>query len=210
MQTIKAIETKYKDYRFRSRLEARWAVFFDALGVKWEYEKEALDIPAYSARPSEDDSVIKYTYIAPQWYLPDFYLPQHNYYIEIKGVVDEEALIKPCALAAHSSAKVFVFSSIPSVQCLDFMSFSEADDQFGRYIGKDANPDFPYVWGYCNECKQYGIGFSGWGHRLMINGQEESHLCKDKQERKARFHPSILAAYAAARSARFEHGETPQ
>ena len=31
---IAAIETKYKGYRFRSRLEARWAVFFDALGIK--------------------------------------------------------------------------------------------------------------------------------------------------------------------------------
>lgn len=33
---IKPIETKYKGYRFRSRLEARWAVFFDALGISWE------------------------------------------------------------------------------------------------------------------------------------------------------------------------------
>lgn len=30
---MKAIETRYKGYRFRSRLEARWAVFFDALGL---------------------------------------------------------------------------------------------------------------------------------------------------------------------------------
>ena len=29
MSDIKAIETYYKGYRFRSRLEARWAVFFD-------------------------------------------------------------------------------------------------------------------------------------------------------------------------------------
>jgi hypothetical protein len=28
---IKAIETRYKGYRFRSRLEARWSVFFDAM-----------------------------------------------------------------------------------------------------------------------------------------------------------------------------------
>jgi hypothetical protein len=27
---VKAIETQYNGYRFRSRLEARWAVFFDA------------------------------------------------------------------------------------------------------------------------------------------------------------------------------------
>ena len=32
---IKAIETSYKGYLFRSRLEARWAVFFDALGLVW-------------------------------------------------------------------------------------------------------------------------------------------------------------------------------
>ena len=37
---IKAIETSYNGYRFRSRLEARWAVFFDAIGLDWEYENE--------------------------------------------------------------------------------------------------------------------------------------------------------------------------
>lgn len=51
---IKAIETVYNGYRFRSRLEARWAVFFDALGVKYEYEPEGFELPS------------------GQWYLPDF------------------------------------------------------------------------------------------------------------------------------------------
>jgi hypothetical protein len=32
------IPTVYEDVRFRSRLEARWATFFDALGWPWEYE----------------------------------------------------------------------------------------------------------------------------------------------------------------------------
>lgn len=32
--------TKYAGILFRSRLEARWAVFFDALGIAWEYEPE--------------------------------------------------------------------------------------------------------------------------------------------------------------------------
>ena len=41
--TIKAIETVWKGYRFRSRLEARWAVFFDRLGVEWEYEPEGFE-----------------------------------------------------------------------------------------------------------------------------------------------------------------------
>ncbi len=35
---IKAIPTKYAGVMFRSRLEARWAAFFDLIGWKWEYE----------------------------------------------------------------------------------------------------------------------------------------------------------------------------
>lgn len=54
---IKAIETQYKGYRFRSRLEARWAVFFDALGIEWQYEKEGFDLGDAG------------------WYLPDFWFP---------------------------------------------------------------------------------------------------------------------------------------
>jgi len=56
---VKAIERSTTAYRFRSRLEARWAVFFDTLGVKYEYEKEGYDLDG-------------------TWYLPDFWLPEHN------------------------------------------------------------------------------------------------------------------------------------
>lgn len=62
---IKAIETKYKGYRFRSRLEARWAVFFDYIELKWQYEKEGFDIDG--AR-----------------YLPDFYFPTLEIWAEVK------------------------------------------------------------------------------------------------------------------------------
>lgn len=40
----KAIETKYKGYKFRSRLEARWAVYLDAIGWEWLYEPEGFDL----------------------------------------------------------------------------------------------------------------------------------------------------------------------
>lgn len=38
-----AIPTFYKGVRFRSRLEARWAAFFDIAGWPWEYEPVDLD-----------------------------------------------------------------------------------------------------------------------------------------------------------------------
>jgi hypothetical protein len=37
---IKAIETDWHGFRFRSRLEARWAVFFDALDLEYIYVPE--------------------------------------------------------------------------------------------------------------------------------------------------------------------------
>lgn len=64
---IKAIETSYKGYRFRSRLEARWAVFFENAGITWDYETEGFDLGGSLG-----------------WYLPDFYLPLLKVWIEIK------------------------------------------------------------------------------------------------------------------------------
>src|SRR5690349_10918121 len=66
--TIKPIETRYAGCRFRSRLEARWAVFFDHLGIKWEYETQG-----YRIGPDERP------------YLPDFRLPHDDLWVEVKG-----------------------------------------------------------------------------------------------------------------------------
>lgn len=63
---IKPIETFYNGYRFRSRLEARWAIFFDELGIKYQYELEGFEL----------SNNIRY--------LPDFYIEQMNLFVEIK------------------------------------------------------------------------------------------------------------------------------
>lgn len=68
---IKAIETIYKGHRFRSRLEARWAVFFDSLNIPYEYEPEGLSINGV-------------------YYLPDFYLPDCKQFFEVKGFMDDD------------------------------------------------------------------------------------------------------------------------
>ena len=48
---MKSIETVHAGVTFRSRLEARWAVFFDALGVGWEYEPEGYSLPSGNYLP---------------------------------------------------------------------------------------------------------------------------------------------------------------
>jgi len=88
---MKAIETVYNNYRFRSRLEARHAVFFDTLGIKWEYEKEGYDL--YGTH-----------------YLPDFWLPGQDCFVEIKGQEPTRAeLDKANLLALASGKKVYIF-----------------------------------------------------------------------------------------------------
>ncbi len=68
---LKAIETIYDGYRFRSRLEARWAVFFKKLGIDYRYELEGFDL----------DGI---------WYLPDFYFTEQKCWIEVKPEVPTE------------------------------------------------------------------------------------------------------------------------
>jgi hypothetical protein len=88
-KTIKPIETHYKGYRFRSRLEARWAVFFDEMGIKWDYEVEGYDLGESG------------------WYLPDFYLKSFNCFCEIKPTTN------------NIDKKVSVFSKqYPTLLCV--------------------------------------------------------------------------------------------
>lgn len=76
-QPIRAIETAYAGCRFRSRTEARWAVFLDELDVSWEFEAQGFHTPAGG-------------------YLPDFYLPDEDLYVEIKGPRPSELELAKC------------------------------------------------------------------------------------------------------------------
>jgi hypothetical protein len=86
---LRAIETEWRGYRFRSRLEARWAIFLDALGVAFEYEREGFDLGI-------------------GWYLPDFWLPEQGIWLEVKPELGEEQERLPSLLAA-AGQNVVVF-----------------------------------------------------------------------------------------------------
>lgn len=76
---IKAKPTVYKEKIFRSRLEAKWAVFFDEMGITWQYEPGIYMVPI-------NGYFIKYC--------PDFALLnvktqseiKRPLYVEVKGV----------------------------------------------------------------------------------------------------------------------------
>lgn len=80
---MKAIETMYNGYRFRSRLEARWAVFFDSMGIRYEYEPEGFEMEL-----AGNDGTITLRY------LPDFYFPDFKLYGEVKPAGHQGELSK--------------------------------------------------------------------------------------------------------------------
>lgn len=92
---MKAIPTVHNGVVFRSKLEARWAKFFDLKRMLWVYEPESIQLPT---RP----------------YTPDFYLPDFNTYVEVKptagmfdiGVMDQLADTKKANVLLLDFTKV--------------------------------------------------------------------------------------------------------
>jgi hypothetical protein len=95
---IKSKRTIYNGNSFRSKLEARWAVFFDSLGLGYQYE------PEY-------DEVYEGV-----WYKPDFRIPSLNCHIEIKPKKpNERALLKAAGWADfHTDIYIFYELKPPS------------------------------------------------------------------------------------------------
>jgi hypothetical protein len=87
---IRALPTRYAGHTFRSRLEARWAVYFDRLGLLWEYEREGYDLGPLG------------------WYLPDFWL----------GDVDMWAEVKPALFTQTELARTLDLSRITRYPCV--------------------------------------------------------------------------------------------
>lgn len=110
---IQAIPTKYKHTTFRSRLEARWAVFFDELEIKWNYEKEGFLLDGLP-------------------YLPDFDLPtfQGGCYVEVKPIeFTEEENEKANRLVIASQRPLWKAIDIPSFTDYEVI-FPEGDKTY--------------------------------------------------------------------------------
>jgi hypothetical protein len=169
---IKPIETRYKGYLFRSRLEARWAVFLDTLDIEYEYEPQGFDLGEAG------------------WYLPDFYLPKHDTHRDC-GVWLE---IKPegCLLAMDEYLEKEVYrhriTAPPFTECeVRCLALAENGEEVHVIYGSPLSPSLMYAI------------FYGWG---MSPGRPGSIYRFGKSDNE------IDAALVAARSARFEHGES--
>lgn len=199
---IKPIETYYNGYCFRSRLEARWAVFFDTLGVKYEYEPEGLIKNGIR-------------------YLPDFKVQCHGYrgecsdgsfplFIEVKGKMTESdgekiKVFSYPGLLSEPKSKDFPLSCVPILVVGEIpqKGCSSDSNACGSYDDMDGVKGV-YKFNYKHIDGDYFAAYPAADDngRFYLWGDDSNYINVDDIER-------VEFAYEKARQARFEHGEKP-
>lgn len=172
------IETNYDGHRFRSRTEARWAVFFNALGWRYQYEGEGVIVERTP-------------------YLPDFYLPEIDSFLEVKGTEPTEEEIQLCRdLQKASGKRVLLAIGPPDGNGLLW---------FGRELWGEGDSDdrlFSLEADRRDEGVFWLAALDGGLHSCIGGpGKQSNH------DRYPGRYGKIGEAYAAAKAARFEHGE---
>ena len=200
MEKIRSIQTEYRGFLFRSRLEARWAVFFDACGVDWEYEPEGIVL-------SDGKK-----------YLPDFYLIDFHCYFEVKrkGIrgtdqgLEAESKISD-GMDCDRWAGIIAYGD-PMDDALIIFCQETDDGGGGSYenevtIGIHPDTGKPHLFAYTDRRDRYFMtSFAEDGSaEIPMTTHEYGRYCyKDFVTDK------VVAARKLARQARFEHGETPE
>lgn len=186
---MKPIETIYNGYKFRSRLEARWAVFFDALGVEYEYEPEGFEL---------GDGM---------YYLPDFRVKcwgtrgsiwekPFDLWIEVKGEMtrsDERKLVKFAKKSLPNGLGYEFINPILVVNCIPNRP-TEFDESLDNMNGTGIYP-FNYQ---LIDGDYFGAMPAAHNGKFFLWGADCSYIWNEDE---------VLRAYDIARQARFEHGE---
>lgn len=209
---IKAIPTWYNGRFYRSRLEARWAVFFDRLHIEFEYEPQGYQIPMGMKLVN---------------YLPDFYLRETGTWVEVKGDWFEAisggygdllvSAVGNCALphtqdSSFTSGGLLLLGSIPEERHLE----GDVIPWFAL-IQHDMIEEKSCVVFECAAFLEFGpvVQHTCTVPRDLDDADFEEFI-KDLGGFQQGFRwpcesevDLLRTAYRAARSARFEHGETP-
>jgi hypothetical protein len=218
---IAPLETRYAGYRFRSRIEARWAVFFTRLGLDWEYEEQGFKVhwagdPVARTSGSVDawpDVQHPPGYVEktqPTRYLPDFQLPGLGLYLEVKPamphLIDPEGVKRwqrfagEVALEWDRGRTAMLCGPIPNPDTVDEYGPPRPYEWYEQTVVMLG--DWHAAWCSCPSGDHFDIQFQGRGGRIQCGCPRilDDHYRTGND-------PRILNAYAAARSARFEHGE---
>lgn len=214
---MKAIETHYAGCRFRSRLEARWAVFFDTLHIEWQYEPEGFEL---EHRLSQEDGIIRY--------LPDFHLPLSDIYVEVKGSLTDAELLRLLDIAAAFNGRGGCSTQPPFMICGHVPRPGSGLHPFVTHMHKgglqaDSISDrhvtaamFRPHSGFCSGSNSLEIAADYGGNLDTITSgcpltveQLKYGILHGPRDPDGPHQSNLETAYKAASMARFEHGEQP-
>lgn len=180
---MKNIQTHYNGYYFRSRTEARWAVFFDAMGIEYKYEQA--DFVLSTGR-----------------YLPDFFLPNINggCHVEVKWKFTDDEIMKCFELSISTKKCVLMLDDVPEFKSYYFYSYNERSFQTCDKCFEPCQ--------YIDNCEAVFSESSNYmagviGIKNLIKVEYQASYYKDDQ-----LGEIYKKAIYAARSARFEFGES--
>ena len=165
-----SLPTKWNGITFRSRLEARWAIFFDSLNPRlpYEYEPELLETPS-------------------GWYLPDFYLPSVRTFWIVKGDrIPDDELEKVFWIGERGFGICIHEGQIP--MGLDG-EYSKQWCAHGGYVfhsyDQSANWDNSAIFCQCHKCGKYGVEFDGRTDRICRHDKGDKGYGDTQNIRKA-------------------------
>lgn len=208
---ITPIPTVYKHTKFASRLDARWAVFFEKIGFQWHYllsSTEANPAAAYS---------------------PKFWLADQQVYVDVRFQEPPQNLRKRMARYARNHA-LWVIIGNPTLQCEEtileseyivhrFQFSDELEDQqpsitvkVNQPVGVQIihTPELPgwseEVFAICSGCgKTAGLLNSEilyLDHSMLAANEEYSFCCSPAAG--SANHKRLLSAFNAATNERFD------
>lgn len=193
---MQPILTKYKGYRFRSRLEARWAVFFDSINVRWDYEPEGFILADGTH------------------YLPDFLLklPSGPLWVEIKPVSGDQTKYEKFKRIMARGHRCTILHEIPDPYSLSNGYLWGELGEVGAEIVDGYDPetggqsgDIDYMFCVCRFCGTADFQYYGRSERIKCECAPSIKTLSHKDY--TQDHPVIVRGFKLARSARFEHGE---
>lgn len=188
---MRALQTKHNGVLYRSRTEARWAVFFEQMGWTFVYEPEGYDLDG-------------------EWYLPDFWLQEFEMFVEIKAEAPTEAEIaKAEALHKYSRKRVILIAGSPGIETYQIIEWRD-----GKRAGHgvpvemfngDIEVDCCFL--SCRRCENSVIAclsekdmYMSWDELLPPGEKCSRRDCGDRYPVISR---RMKAAYEAAQNSRF-------
>lgn len=223
---IRAIETRYAGCRFRSRLEARWAVFFDTLQIPWEYEPEGFETSNGPYLPDFRLKLNKY-----RWSKHDDKPRRREVFFEVKADnLRHTKIDSRWPEISEVAGGLYVVYGLPKLSrsniadrfSIDGFPISGLTEDHIYRIWPNGECDAMQYFAQCPYCLDINISFAGGlleelpahaydGDILMPPFGYEFKCCKRTYEGGLMYHGSsgrIMRAYDTARSARFEHDKT--